>query len=436
MEAESSRSLAPVAASERIASIDVARGVALLGILLVNIHYMGEPSGIYFESSPPANASTLSTLAWHFYHTFCEGKFYPLFSLLFGAGLAIQFERARARASGWWLAPIRRLLALLFIGLSHALLIWYGDILVTYALLGFWMILLVRLSVKGLAIAGGVLILLTLAFLALSVLSTAYGGNFAQQKPATEWVVDARPPVEQLLEGLKDRKIIGPWDASWQELETLATRDGPYSQAFGVRAIVWAMTFAFTIFAGGPVILLLFIIGAILIRTGFFLTSNQAWHRRFAIGGFAIGIPCTIIATLVAPYQGSPWGVLALGLTKTFGGPILSLGYLGAVVLWANSGHAAGLARVFSNAGRMALSSYLLCSILGTAIFYHWGLRWFGETTVAERLALAVGVYAVVAFIATLWLQTFAFGPMEWFWRMLTYFRIPPLFKMKAAAAT
>jgi len=436
MESASLNRLVPVAVGERIASIDVARGVALLGILFVNIHYMAEPAGIYFEGVPPANSSAVSRLAWYFYHTFCEGKFYPLFSMLFGAGLAIQFERAKVRGSGWWLAPIRRLLTLLFIGIAHALLVWYGDILVTYAILGFLMIVLVRLPLKGLAAAGGVLVMLALAMLALGVIATAMGGHFSGRKPETDFVLDSRPPFEQLITGLRDQSITGPWDSGWRVLETQAMRDGPYSQAFGVRAVTWLMTMFFTLFGGGAIILLMFIIGAILVKTDFFNQQNRVWHRRIALGGLAIGIPSAIGAAFAAPYQTVPWGAAAYGVAQSFGGPILSLGYLGSIVLWANSGRASALARVFSNAGRMGLTSYLLCSILGTALFYHWGLQWFGQTTVAQRLLLAIGVYATVAAFASLWLRSFLFGPMECFWRSMTYLRFPPMVRRESEAAT
>lgn len=436
MEAVRANRLVPVAAGERIASIDVARGVALLGILFVNIHYMAEPAGIYFESVPPANASPLSRFAWYLYHTFCEGKFYPLFSMLFGAGLAIQFERAKVRGNGWWLAPIRRLLTLLFIGVAHALLIWYGDILVTYAIVGFAMIFLVRLSLQWLAIAGGVLIMLALATLSLGVIATAMGGHFSEQKPVSEFLLDSRPPLEQLVTGLRDRTITGPWDSGWRLLETQAMRDGPYTQAFGVRGVTWVMTMLFTLFGGGAIILLMFIIGAILVKTDFFNRQNRVWHRRIALGGLAIGIPSAIGAAFAAPYQTVPLGAAAYGLAQSFGGPILSLGYLGSIVLWANSGKTSALARVFSNAGRMGLTSYLLCSILGTALFYHWGLQWFGQTTVAQRLFLAIGVFATVAAFASFWLRSFHFGPMEWFWRTMTYLRFPPMLKRESEPAT
>lgn len=425
--------VAPIALNERITSIDVVRGVALLGILLVNIHYMGMPSGIFFVGSPPADATPGSMAAWYFYRIFCEGKFYPLFSMLFGAGLAIQFERARQRGSGWWAAPFRRIFALGIFGLMHATLIWFGDILFLYALIGFVMIFLVRLPTKGLAIAAGALVLATLAMVALSVLMTAFGGHFTEQKPTHEFVLDDRPPLTQLFDGLNGRLITGPWDASWQELEGRALRDGPFAQATGFRAINWSMTLLFMLFGGGPVILALFLVGAILVRTRFFAPENTSVQHRVAVFGWTVGLACAIVSAFAHPYQAQAWAVGVLGVTHSLGGPILSLGYLGTLVLWANRLQGNPFAIIFSNAGRMALSSYLLCSVIGTAIFYHWGFGWFGQFSAAERLLAAFGVYAVVAITASVWLSFFAFGPMEWIWRTMTYLRFPPMLRRDAA---
>ncbi|MBN8597025.1 MAG: DUF418 domain-containing protein [Planctomycetes bacterium] len=425
--------IAPVGLNERITSIDVVRGVALLGILLVNIHYMGMPSGIFFVGNPPADATPPSTAAWYFYRTFCEGKFYPLFSMLFGAGLAIQFERARQRGSNWWAAPFRRVIALGFFGLLHATLLWFGDILFLYALVGFVMIFLVRLSTKWLVIAAGVLVLTTLAMVALSVLMTAFGGHFTEQKPAQEFVLDERPPLTQLFDGLNGRLITGPWDGAWQELETRSLRDGPYLQAVGFRAINWSMMLAFMLFGGGPVILALFLFGAILVRMQFFAPDNAVVQRRVAVLGWTIGLACAIVSVFAHQHQARAWAVGVLGVTHSLGGPILSLGYLGTLVLWANQSRHNPVAVAFSNAGRMALSSYLLCSFIGTAIFYHWGLSWFGQLSVAERLLAAMGVYTIVAVFATVWLRFFAFGPMEWIWRTVTYLRFPPVRRRDAA---
>ncbi|MFN9976560.1 MAG: DUF418 domain-containing protein, partial [Phycisphaerae bacterium] len=111
----------------------------------------------------------------------------------------------------------------------------------------------------------------------------------------------------------------------------------------------------------------------------------------------------------------------------TFGGPLLTMGYLFTIVRWTHAGVAASIARLFADTGRMALTTYLLCSILGTGVFYYWGLGWFGQTTSFERYGILAIIFASVVVFAHLWLRHFAFGPAEWLWRSVTYLKLQPL---------
>lgn len=472
---------APVAPARRVAAIDVARGVALLGIFCVNIHYMGQPSGTYFDHHPPANADPFSVVAWYLYKTLCEGKFYPLFATLFGAGLALQFTRAFDREarkdpsfppspwSIWWAHPIRRLIALLVIGLAHALLVWFGDILVVYALLGFVMLLLVRLSIRGLLISASLLAGLTALFILVGVIGVALTGSALPTAPAATTsettiaraetaeaastsaetvapdeapadapseaeakplVLDDSPPFDQIINGFRNGQLTGPWDQAYRELETRALRDGPYSQLFAVRAIGWVMATFFTILSGGTLILALFCLGAILVKADLFHPRHEALHRRLSLFGLLVGIPIAVLATWAKPMSESQaWAALVYYVGFVFGGPLLTMGYLFTIVRWSHSGFASGIARLFADAGRMALTTYLLCSILGTAVFYYWGLGWFGQTTTIEQFGILVIIFAGVVLFARLWLGRFAFGPAEWIWRTVTYLRPQPLRK-------
>ncbi|MEX2219113.1 MAG: hypothetical protein WD749_10180, partial [Phycisphaerales bacterium] len=136
-------SLAPVAEGERIGAIDTTRGFALLGILVVNMQYFGEPFGTAIDHVPPRGGTTLDVGAFYIEKVLCEGKFYPLFSLLFGVGLAVQWSRAAARGRGFLAPGFRRLGALAVMGMAHGLLLWYGDILFVYATAGVWLLLMV-----------------------------------------------------------------------------------------------------------------------------------------------------------------------------------------------------------------------------------------------------------------------------------------------------
>jgi len=418
----SPQTAAPVDLSERWIGLDVARGVALLGILMVNIHYFALPSGIFADTAPPDGSSAFSVVAWYAYRFFCETKFYPLFSLLFGVGLAIQFIRARERGQRWWGAPVRRLLALLCIGVAHALLVWFGDILFVYSIIGFAMVFLVRLRARGLAITACVLAVIVLLIAVLPALGTAFGSSsFPTAKVPI--VLDDRPPVTQLLAGLGDRHLMGPWEAGYRELETRALRDGPFAQAMGVRAITWMIAAFFLILTGGAQILMLFCLGAAMLKAGWLKPDAARVQWRMVAVGLAVGLPAALVEILTGPHHTDWLAVFANTALASLGVPFLSMAYLGLALRWANSGSLAWLAHRVSLVGRMGLTNYLMCSLLGAFIFQHWGLARFGSLSTAQLLGVALGIYALVLVFSSLWLSTFRFGPMERLWRSATYGR-------------
>lgn len=416
------RAAGPVDLSERWIGLDVARGLALLGILMVNIHYFALPSGIFADSAPPDGSSGASVVAWYAYRFFCETKFYPLFSMLFGVGLAIQFIRARERGQQWWAAPVRRLLALLCIGIAHALLLWFGDILFVYSIIGFAMVFLVRLGARGLVIAASVLAVIVLLIAVVAALGTAFGGtNFPDAKVPI--VLDGRPPLTQILAGLGEGRLMGPWEPGWRDLETRALRDGPFAQAVGVRAVTWMIAAFFMILTGGPQILMLFCLGAAMLKAGWLKPDAARVQWRMVAVGLVVGLPAAAAELLTGPYETNWLAVFANTTLVSLGVPFLSLAYLGLALRWANSGSLAWLAYRVSLVGRMGLTNYLTCSLLGAFIFQHWGLARFGSLGTAPLLGVAVAIYAVVLVFSSLWLSNSRFGPMERLWRSATYGR-------------
>jgi uncharacterized protein len=175
----SGASATPVAEGERITAMDSARGFALLGILMVNMAYFSEPLGVVLGAAPKEGGTGLDRFAAWFVSSICEGKFFTLFSTLFGMGLTIQYLRAQARgeALGW--RGVRRLVFLGAIGLCHALLLWYGDILFLYAMCGLVMLLVLKWQARSLAILG--VVLLGIATMSAGCLG-ALGGFGAQQE--------------------------------------------------------------------------------------------------------------------------------------------------------------------------------------------------------------------------------------------------------------
>lgn len=503
--------------ANRLTSIDAVRGFALLGILFVNIHFFGDVLGAAINPGAPAGGSALDTAAWWFTTTLCTGKFYPLFSMLFGAGLAIQFTRAQARGEGFWTRPARRLAALSLIGLVHGLLIWYGDILFMYSLVGFGLLLAVRLKVRWLLAGIAGLGLVGLAFCALAVLmgslanqaamdagnaasaagSTTVrtpfspgtpadgaaggggdgaaaggtdggetesgetesggadggspegaaagagggaGGGADEASPAGEATTPepVRTPLQRLLRGFREGQVSDPSSPLWQEAETEAFRDGPFGQATALRAFNFLAGLVFFGFSGGWQLLALFLTGAVLVKSGVLAsgsTTARTWGLRFVLLGLCVGLPASVAHTALIENTSGLLGFVSL-VCLFYGGPCLSLGYLGVGVLLLHdrAGRPPAVAGLLASAGRAAMSCYLLTSVTATFIFYHWGLGLFGSLSYATRTAMVPVIFIGIAVLAHLWLSRFRFGPMEWLWRTVTYLKPQPMARRADAA--
>ncbi len=473
--------LAPVTESSRIDAIDAVRGFALLGIFMVNIGMHGDVFGPYLDPSPPKGLATPDLVAHYFTKAFCEGKFYPLFSLLFGVGLALQWKRAVAAGRSLVGTGLRRLFVLGVLGLVHALLIWYGDILFVYSTTGMLVLLLINCRARTLAIVGacmmGVCVVLGLGFGALGAMSAAdsrpptevsttevvgdeaaeseAGLGAAGARPADEAAVaeepedgspaeseadaTARTPIERALAVLQDQSqmqgVGGPLTApAWIEAEREAYRDGPFVQALFFRAVTFGSFMVFSVFGFWWNVAAMFLFGAAMLKAGLFEERNAHWHRRLAALGLLVGVPAGLLFAFM-PLVAPAWAyMLAANILVMVGGPILSLGYLGAITLVVRSGRARAVTGALAKVGRMALTNYLLQSIIATGIFYWWGLGLFGETSKSERVGIVLGIYAAQVVFSIAWLRFFRFGPMEWVWRSLTYLRPQPMLRRAGAA--
>lgn len=466
----------PVPISRRINAIDAVRGFALLGILMVNMQFFSEPFGEYLRQAPPPGSSMADSFAYYAVKAFAEGKFYPLFSVLFGIGLAIQWRRADETGRKFLGMGMRRLFALGVLGLIHGLLIWYGDILFLYSTAGFVLLLLLvnRLKAKTLAIIGaclmGVALLLTLGFGAIGALTlpqqnpetnatsvpespdveVASEAQFAE--PHAEITVDVpetgepvapgseKSPMQRAIAVFQDPTQMkgagGPMSApAWMEAEEEAYRDGPYFQAFFFRASSYVFYLIFCMFGFWWHVAAMFCFGAAMFKAGLFEPRHSHWLRRLAVLGLVIGVPVNVFFALMPMFV--PARVfLAFGHSIVMlGGPILSLGYLGAMAWLVQSGRLAIITDTLSKVGRMALTNYLLQSTIATGIFYHWGLGMFGQTMPAQRIGIVLAIYAVNIIVSLVWLRVFRFGPMEWLWRTITYMRPQPLLRRAGESA-
>lgn len=428
-------SSAPVEEGARLTSIDTARGFALLGIFLVNIQFFGLPMGLSQAFAPPADEGTLGKALFFLVKCLCEWKIYGLFSILFGIGFALQQRRALERSGkhGWLYA--RRLLVLLVLGLLHAFVLWYGDILVSYAIAGFLLLAVGGWRAGTLAKVGaGVVIAAAL------LMATCLGGSTvmqslqprppavaesgqpaAEQPPPDQAASEAtKTPAQRLWHGLKTGAMQQPGDQAWMDAEIEAYREGPFFQAFVFRAMTWLMMMTMVVFCMIWGIVGLFLLGAALVKSGKLESGDPVLFRRLLLLGACIGLPLCTIGVLLAAYGGTA-GLLGGVLLNTLGSPLMSLGYLSLVVLAVNKGVLKPITGLVANAGRMALTNYLSQTLIATFVFYHWGLAQFGLWSREERILLVLGVWLAQVALSTLWLRFFRFGPMEWLWRSLTY---------------
>lgn len=401
---------APVPPAERVVLLDALRGFALLGILTMNLLAF---SG-YYELKMVGQLASLPTPATdrisHFLMAvFAEGKFYSLFSLLFGIGFAMQMLRAEQKGDDFVLRYRRRLGVLVVIGMVHLCVVWAGDILVLYALLGFLLLPLRRYGDRALLIGAAALIA---APVLLRAVVLASGG-----------VLDPGAPVLALGERL-DAGLFGAEAAT--PLVSFVVPGGWIELAkYNLAGPVWR--FGELLQEGRAFkVLGMFLIGFVAARRAIFsnLEANHRLLRRVLIAGLALGVVGNLLfAWLTVAVHAEFLSLLGLAETAAYavGVAPLALAYgAGFALLWTRPGWRRWL-MLPAPAGRMALTNYLAQSFVGIGLFYGVGLGrggHFGPTLIAP---LAVLVFAAQLQLSALWLRRYRYGPAEWLWRSLTY---------------
>ena len=407
--------LAPVGARERVEVMDVLRGFALLGILLMNIEGFVGP---LFESVTGVNPRFRGADRWMdaAIYVFVQGKFITLFSLLFGMGFAVMLERANATGASGTALYARRLLALLGIGLAHALLLWSGDILLTYTLLGFMLLLCFRRTpVTRLPKWGIALYVLPL----LLTFAMAGFASLAQQDPqaAAEFQKGMAAQAQQM--------------ASLIEGERQAFGSGTYMEAVAQRATDTGAMLGFVVFFG-PTLLGVFLFGAWFMRSG--VVRDSAAHlslfRRLRNLGFGIGLPLMLWSAWSHPTMSFSELTIAGSAAQAaaqVANLLLMLAYMSVIVLAMQQPAWAQRLRWLAPAGRMALTNYLMQSLVCTLVFYGYGLGYFEQLPRAWQPLFVLVVFGLQVLLSHWWLARFRYGPMEWLWRWMTYGTRPAL---------
>jgi len=398
--------VAPVTAAQRIHYLDELRGFALLGILIMNIQNFAMVMASYMNPTAQGLVTGLDRITYWYTHLFADMKMMSLFSMLFGAGMLLFIEKAKEKRGKSIGLHHRRMFWLLVFGLIHAYFIWRGDILVVYAIAGVIIYWFKNATPKWL-ITAGVVFFLLFAFFSYSV------DLFWEVMPESdkEEMVDMFQPSQETIDA-----EVAAYTGSMAEIHQRRVKDAAQmhqSMIVYLFRVLANMLFGMALFKWG-------------IIKG---EKSPQFYRRFMGIGFGVGFPL-IIAGILLNFQ-NDWNTrfyFAYGFQfNYFGSIFVAFGYIGLIALWSKSEFLADLKRRLAAVGRMAFTNYILQSIICTFIFYGFGLSLFNEVDRFTQQLIVLGVWIVQLAISPWWLKRYRFGPLEWLWRTLTYWKRQPM---------
>ncbi|NND95156.1 MAG: DUF418 domain-containing protein [Flavobacteriales bacterium] len=394
-----SNHLGPTTVGERIHSLDLLRGFALLGILIMNIVSFGHIGTAYINPNIGPGLEGYNGAVYAFSHIFADMRFMGLFSLLFGAGLVLFSERAIIKGHKPGKYHYRRMFFLLIFGLLHAYLIWMGDILVTYALCGSLIFLIRKWKIKNLLILGSFLWLLPITLGTLTYL--------ASSPEDQERVFSFFYPEE-----VEIQKEIAGYRGSYMQ-----------QMPFRIQGAIELQTFVFLYEqvwrACGMMIL-----GIILYRTGVLTRKkSRAFYIRSIIIGFGVGILLSSIG-YYRSFQNEWNGAWVMNVGHSYNylaSVFMVMGYVGLFLLWSASSSFRWIKNKTEAVGRMAFTNYILTSVLCTFVFYGHGLGLFGSLDRLEMWGVILAVWIILLIFSDQVLKRYKQGPLEHLWRKLTY---------------
>ncbi len=420
----------PVGGQERISSVDTLRGLALLGILVINITMFSQPFSAFLAPQLVGGFTGMNFATWAFSHLFFYEKFISLFSMLFGAGLVLMGERAESSGRVFGKIYFRRLRWLFIIGMIHAYFLWVGDILVTYALCGFILYPFRKRPPRFLITWGVVFLIAGMLIMSASGAALSFLRGQAQKAQAAAAAgEELTAPQESLLEGWKktEQEFTPPPEKLAEE--TAAYRGG-YWDTVKYRAPLALMMQTMTLmFMALWRVVGLMLIGMGLMKAGVFSAArSMRFYRWCLIIGFGLGFPMVAIGMKLL--IDCNFDVIRLFLFvehfNYIGSIPMALGYIGLVMIAVKSGRLTGLTRRLAAVGQMALTNYLMHSVVFVFVFYGFGLGLFGSVDRFAAFCMVVAMWLVQLYLSPLWLNHFRFGPAEWFWRTMTYRKTIP----------
>jgi len=407
------------ATTARIRTLDIVRGVAVMGILAMNIVGFAMPDQAYLNPRAYCTESPIDLASWAFNFVFIDGKMRGLFSFLFGASMLLVIDRARANGESEARVHFSRMLWLLLFGYLHFYFIWYGDILTGYATLGmvawFFRDQPERTLVKWGAILIGVQFVLfaffAMSFAGASAAATAPGATAETVKQWAEMSeAFAIPSANDLTQSLALYR--GDWlSLSLDKLTHRTTEPLFMLSMFGWETLAYLL------------------LGMALLKNGFFTGSwDYARYRLVMIRGFAIAIPAYVVIEAMVWLSdfSVPRLMVAMAATVLFR-PIMVVAIAALIILATRRG--GKLVERIAATGRAAFTNYLGTSLIMTTLFYGYGLGWFGTLSRAELWLVVLPMWALMLAWSKPWLDRFQYGPFEWLWRSLARWQPQPMIK-------
>lgn len=381
---------------KRYVILDALRGFAILGIILANF-----PEFSLWTFSDPSGWTVTDRVTRAVQTFLVDGKFYTLFSILFGMGFSIQLANAGGKLATFY----RRMTVLLLIGLLHICFLWSGDILMLYALCGMLLPLFRNLPAKRILFWAGAFLLVPV------ILEALLGTTLADPLEREQW------------------RICGLYGITQANFGTWLSNAGSYREVLqflhqGAVERMWEFVIGHRFFK----VLGLFLVGFAIGKEKVYadVPSHAALLRRVLLWGLAVGMPVGILYTW-GSMGGAPWERVWQSVFYLFSVYPMGFAYAaGFALLFDRAPEASGW-KLLSNPGRMACTNYLSQSVIGIILFYGIGFGFGNRVGLLGTEIIALGVYAFQIAFSTVWMKWFRFGPVEWVWRMLTYGEILPL---------
>ena len=390
----------PINLKNRIHSLDLLRGFAVLGILIMNITSFSQISMAYMNPTIGAGLEGYNQYFHGFNFIFADTRFMSIFSMLFGAGVVLFTQRIEAKGKRVAALHYKRMFWLLLFGLIHAYFIWAGDILVAYAICGSLVFFFRKKSIRTLFIMAIILFLIPIIFNFMT-----YYGMPADELESTFAVFN--PSAEEIAS--QTQAMRGSY------LEQMPLR---VEEALGLQTLVFMLEMFWRASA-------MMLLGMILYRKGILSADKStAYYKKMMWVGFVPGLILSSIG--LGQVYASEWSgayVMNIGANYKFlSGLFMALGYIG-LVIWI---YKKGIFKKFQNrlqaTGRMAFTNYIGMSVICTLIFNGHGLGLFGTLDRLQQFLIVIAVWIVILIISPLVLKNYRFGPLEWLWRKLTYF--------------